>query len=507
LTTERNLLRTLIDTAPALIVVRDREANLILVNEEMARSYRTTPDAMQGRNQMEFARLYPWKEEEILEGLKRDRDVIDSQQPVLVAEQPFTMPDGSRKWLQTAKAPLSLPGHPDCALTVAFDITEQKRLEEQLRQSQKMEAIGTLAGGVAHDFNNLLTAISGYSEFLLQALDPLSAEYGDVVTIKRSAERATDLTRQLLAFSRRQILKPRILSLNQVITDIVKMMERIIGEDVQLDVHLADGLGQVKVDPGQMEQVLMNLLVNAREAMPDGGTVTVETRNVRLDETYSRGHAEVRPGAYIALSVSDSGPGMDAETLSHIFDPFFTTKEMGTGLGLATVYGVIRQSEGHISVYSEMGLGTTFKIYLPRVDPADAAETEQASKQPLQGTETILLVEDEAGVRHMTFRALTRYGYQVLAARNGEEALLFCRQGEQKVELLLTDVVMPGGMSGPDLADRLGRIYPGLKVLYMSGYTDRAIVHHGALDPGVAFLEKPFSPTDLAGRIRDILDP
>jgi PAS domain S-box-containing protein len=389
-----------------------------------------------------------------------------------------------------------------------FDITERKRLEEQLQQSQKMEAIGRLAGGIAHDFNNLLTAIMGYSELFAYELDPKDPRQRFVQEIHKTAQRAASLTRQLLAFSRKQVLQPRVLDLNAALASIEKMLRRVIGEDIDLVTRLSPDLGSVKVDPGQIEQVIMNLSVNARDAMPRGGKLTIETANVDLDDDYARRHVGVTPGAYVMLAVSDTGSGMDPETQSRIFEPFFTTKShgAGTGLGLSTVYGIVKQSGGHIWLYSEPGRGTTFKIYFPRVE--EEAETEQPTPvipQPTGGSETILLVEDEEVVRDVAHRILLRYGYNVLVAEHGEEALHICETHDGAIHLMITDVVLPQ-MSGRELADRVTGLRPEMKVLYVSGYTDNAIVHHGVLEPGTAFLGKPFTPDTLAVKVREVLD-
>jgi signal transduction histidine kinase/CheY-like chemotaxis protein len=385
---------------------------------------------------------------------------------------------------------------------------EMAALQEQFRQSQKMEAIGQLAGGIAHDFNNLLTVISGYSEFSLRELQGDSDLRENLEEIKKAARRASDLTRQLLAFSRRQILEVKVLDLNIVLRDLDKMLRRVIGEDIELVTILAENLGGVKTDRGQIEQVIMNLSINAKDAMPTGGKLTIETANVKLDEEYAHSHIAVTPGRYVMLSVSDTGVGMTPEVRDRVFEPFFTTKEMGkgTGLGLSTVYGIVKQSGGNIWVYSEPGRGTTFKIYLPRMDePLDERVERMVEKELPRGDETILLVEDDKEVRMLAMRILKTQGYRVLEASHGGDALQVLKEREGSIHLLLTDVVMPE-MSGRELANRLIPFHPKMKVLYMSGYTDSAIVHHGVLDKGVNYIQKPFTVDGLARKVREVLD-
>ena len=395
------------------------------------------------------------------------------------------------------------------------DITDRRRAEdalrikdEQLRQAQKMEAIGRLASGIAHDFNNLLTVINGYSELALSH-ERLGTELRqDLEQVKACGFKAALLTRQLLAFSRKQVLEPKVLDLNKLVGDIESLLRRIIGEDIALLSHLDPALKPLKVDPGQMDQVIMNLAVNARDAMPRGGRLLIETKNVQFDDTYTRLHSYVKPGAYVMLAMSDTGEGMRAETRSRIFEPFFTTKEpgKGTGLGLSTVYGIVKQSGGSIEVYSEEGTGTTFKIYLPQNDDHTAASNElQARLDVLRGTETILLVEDDDMVRALARVMLERLGYAVLHANNGAEALRICLSHSGSIHLLITDVVMPG-MSGRELAGRLLQQWPAIKVLYMSGFTDDAVILHGLVQAEHSFLQKPFSSSTLASKVRHVLD-
>jgi signal transduction histidine kinase/ActR/RegA family two-component response regulator len=388
------------------------------------------------------------------------------------------------------------------------EVAERKLAEEQLRQAQKMEAVGKLAGGVAHDFNNLLTVINGHTDLSLRRMGQGDPLYRKLEAVKEAGERAATLTRQLLAFSRKQILQPKVLDLNHVIYETNKILQRLIGEDIDLLIGLTPDLGKVKADPNQIEQVLMNLSVNARDAMPRGGKLTIETHNVDINEEYASKHFSVQPGRYVMLAISDTGCGMDAETQARIFEPFFTTKEVGkgTGLGLATVYGIVKQSGGNVWVYSEVGRGTTFKIYLPCVDNPARELTGSAEDTQLQvGTETVLLVEDEQIVRDMTREILQESGYRVLEAKHGQEALIVAEQHHGPIHLMLSDVVMPQ-MSGRELAAQLTPLRKDMKVLYMSGYTDDAIVHHGVLDEGMAFIEKPFTPNALARKVRDVLN-
>jgi CheY-like chemotaxis protein len=372
-----------------------------------------------------------------------------------------------------------------------------------------METVGRLAGGVAHDFNNILTVIKGYSQLSLSQIKEGHPLRGNIEEINRATERGEDLTHQLLALSRRQIMDLKVLNLNALVEGLGKMLRRVIGEDIEMVTVLADDLGRVKVDPGQIEQVILNLAVNARDAMPKGGKLTLETANVELDEFYARSRISVTPGRYAMLSVSDTGCGMSPEVREQIFEPFFTTKQegQGTGLGLSTVYGIIKQSSGNIWVYSEPDQGTTFKIYLPRVEEeADALPSCGDTDPLLKGSETVLLVEDEASVRELAARILREQGYKVLKASNGKEAMRIGRKhfGE-KIHLLLTDVVMPQ-MGGKELHDRFVALHPEAKALFVSGYTDTTINHHAIFKPGMPFLQKPFSPTSLAKKVREVLD-
>jgi signal transduction histidine kinase/ActR/RegA family two-component response regulator len=394
-------------------------------------------------------------------------------------------------------------------ITGAFqDITTQKRLEAQLLQAQRLEAVGQLAGGIAHDFNNLLTAIRGFAELARRNIGTDASSGEDLDQVLLAADRAAELTRQLLAFGRRQVLRPRVLDPAEIVEGVVPLLRRLLGEHIELSTHIATGLGRVRIDPSQFEQVIVNLVVNSRDAMTDGGNLTIEVADLELDTDYVATHAEVSAGPHVRISVSDTGHGMDEATLTHIFEPFFTTKEPGdgTGMGLATVYGIVKQSGGSINVYSEPGYGTTFKIYLPRVDEeaTPLVQGEPAGAMPT-GTETILLVEDEDSVRAFAVRVLSEQGYLVLDAANGAEALALAAAHGEPIDLLVTDVIMPG-LQGHQLAVRMLAIRPGLRVLYVSGFTENSVVHHGVPDHGVVFLPKPFTGEALCTAVRQALD-
>jgi PAS domain S-box-containing protein len=414
--------------------------------------------------------------------------------------------DGTIIDVEIAASPIGFHGQA-AWLVLASDVTEEKRLEAHVRQAQKIDSVGRLAGGIAHDFNNLLGVITGYGELLQRDVGPGHPAFGRVVEIRKAADRAAALTRQLLAFSRKQVLEPRVLNLNVVVAETEKMLRRLIGEDIQLITVFDDAIGRVRADPGQIEQVIVNLAVNARDAMPQGGKLIIETANVDLDDIYVRSHPDARPGPHVMLALSDTGHGMDAKTVSQLFEPFFTTKGpgKGTGLGLATVHGIVRQSGGHVSVHTEAGRGTTFKVYLPRSDGQHDAQAPAAAVASADGTETILLVEDEPSLRMMIGEILQAAGYVVLEGPSPEEALAAAGSYSGHISLMLTDVILPR-MSGPQIAEALRSSRPDTRVLFMSGYTDDAIGHHGILAPGVHFLQKPFTSESLLHKVRDVLD-
>ncbi len=491
--------RLLFETNPQPMWVFDRESYAFLAVNEAAVQH------------------YGWSREEFLRMTARDiRPPEDVPALEALVERTFgparpgvfrhLRKDGSIIEVETVGNPMPFNGRP-AIMVLANDVTEQRRLEEQVRQVQRMEAVGRLAGGVAHDFNNLLTVISGYTEMLVKALQDRPADQRRAEEIQRAAGRATALTRQLLAFGRKQVMEPRVLELDKVVEGMLPMLARLLGEHVEVRVERASALGQVKADPGQIEQVVMNLAINARDAMPDGGTLVVELADVELAGGTGP-DAPLHTGPHVMLAVRDTGCGMDATTQARIFEPFFTTKEVGkgTGLGLATVYGIIQQSGGTIRVESEPGRGATFRIYLPRVvEEAGAAQDAAPGRGALTGHETVLVVEDEPVVRALEQEVLSAHGYHVLVASSAHEALRAEQACLEPIALLITDVVMPGP-SGRELAQEFVRRRPRARVLYVSGYANDAFVNRGLLQPGTWFLQKPFSPEGLAGRVREILD-
>jgi two-component system cell cycle sensor histidine kinase/response regulator CckA len=496
-------LRQAVDASGEVVFMTDGEGTITSINPEFTRLYGYTEAEVVGKVTPRILKSGTLRPEEYADFWSTILDKRVARGEIVNKTQ-----DGRYVTVESSTNPI-LDEHGDITgfLAIQRDITGRKQLEEQFRQAQKMEAVGRLAGGVAHDFNNLLTIINGYAQLLLERSESTSSAHDQAIQILNAGERAAALTRQLLAFSRKQVLAPTILDLNRVLESMHGMLRRLIGEDVELVTIPRDSLGQVKADPGQVEQVIMNLVVNARDAMPRGGRLTIETGNVDLDESYARTHVNVTPGPYVMLAVSDTGCGMDAETITHIFEPFFTTKEQGkgTGLGLSTVYGIVKQTGGHVGVYSEPGQGTTIKVYLPRLDRVIEPPAEKEEVTRLSGTETILVVEDEAGVRSLIQSVLDRHGYTVLIAGSPAEAAKLSEQRQGQIHLLLTDVVMPG-FSGKELADHLAFARPDMKVLFISGYTADAIAHHGILDADTAFLQKPFTPNALLRKVRETID-
>jgi two-component system, cell cycle sensor histidine kinase and response regulator CckA len=528
LKTERDNLAAILRASPVGLLVFDDEAHLITASPEAERMFQRNLETEEHLRCGEFLGCYNHStnsegcgEAELcascalnsaIRGALREGKGVQNQECTLERQV-----NGSKEklFLSFGAEPVILEGHRH-AVVVIQDIsdrilTEQRneRLTQQLQQAMKMEAVGRLAGGVAHDFNNLLTGIGGYTELLISNLNPQDPMLEDLNEIKKASQRAVTLTSQLLAFSRKQLIEPRVLSLNDLIAGLQKMLQRLIGEDIELKTIFSKQLASVKIDPGQYEQILVNLAVNARDAMPDGGKLTIETANIDLDEDYNATHPYIKPGLHAMLAVSDTGCGMSAEVKSHLFEPFYTTKQKGrgTGLGLATIYGAVKQSGGTIEVYSEPEKGTTFRIYLPAIaQPAEFLDIETSSSSSLPGgEETILIVEDEQMVRELATKILSRLSYNILTASHGVEALEIARNYAGIINLLVTDVVMPG-MNGRQLAEQLQQIRPQIKVLFTSGYTENAIAHHGIIDSNLNFIGKPYNSRDLAHKIRRILD-
>ncbi|HEY3013035.1 MAG TPA: ATP-binding protein [Gemmatimonadales bacterium] len=501
----QHFLRQVIDTNPHIVFVKDWEGRYVLANQAAAALYDTTVDTLIGKRDADFNP----RSDEVERFLRDDREVMSSQRAAHIAEEPVTKTKtGETRWFQTVKVPLlSSDGKTRQVLGVATDITQRKQLEEQFRQAHKMEAVGRLAGGVAHDFNNVLTIIRAQTEFLLADLVGDDPRRADVLEIQSAADRAAAFTRQLLAFSRRQLLQPEILELNAVISGMEMMVRRLVGEDVVLLTKLHPELPTVWADPSQLQQVVLNLAVNARDAMPRGGTLLIETGLVELDDQFPSQHPTMKPGLHVVLVVTDTGCGMDPATRSRIFEPFFTTKESGkgTGLGLSTVYGIVKQSGGHIWVYSEVGRGTTFKLYFPpHHGVAKVVEPERMTAPALGSGATILLVEDEGPVRSTVRRLLERHGYKVLEAANGQDALTLVAARRTEIGLVLSDMVMPG-MGGMELASRVRTLSPNLPVLLMTGYTEEAITRAGDRPLDEQIIEKPFTVHAMLEKVRGAL--
>jgi PAS domain S-box-containing protein len=499
----QRLLQVVTEGTPAAIYLKDRHGRFVWVNAAAAATVGRRVEEVIGKDVAAF------QDPETVRRVNEDDRRIMASGHAETYEQVVTGPNGTQTYLTTKVPHRDEAGNIIGLLGVSRDISDRKRLEEQLRQAQKMEAIGRLAGGVAHDFNNLLTAIMGYSDLILMDCpDPEFPTHGHAEEIKRAAERAASLTRQLLAYSRQQVLSARVLNLNTIVADMEKMLRRLIGKEIELVTRLDPALRRVTADPGQVEQVLLNLVLNARDAMPDGGELTIDTANVELDDAYAWAHVDVRPGAYVRLSVADTGCGMTEEVRRHVFEPFFTTKEIGkgTGLGLATVYGIVKQSGGHVEVVSAPGCGAVFQVFLPHArEPGRAEDNDGTPARLPTGSETILLVEDEEAVRTLARSVLRRHGYQVMDAGLGTEALQLCEQHAGPIHLVVTDVVMPH-MNGRELHQQLCRCRPAIKVLYISGYPGDAIGQLGVLEPGCDFLPKPFAPDALVRKVRELLD-
>jgi PAS domain S-box-containing protein len=503
---EHNLLRALIDSIPDLIYVKDVMSRFVLINTALARFYgMAAPDEIVGKTDLDFlphelaARYYA-----------EEQAILQSGELLINREEMVVNQVGKTRWLLTSKMPLwNSEGQIAGLIGLGRDITDYKNIEAQLLQSQKMESVGRLASGIAHDFNNLLTALAGYAELALDALPSNEPARADLIEIRKLTKRAAGLTRQLLAFARKQIIEPRVINVNDLLLEIDQLLRPLISEDIERVMRLSPDLWDTRADPVQIEQVVVNMAINARDAMPNGGKLMIETANIQLDNAYTLGQSGVTASEYVLLSISDTGTGMDVAVQAHLFEPFFTTKAegRGTGLGLATSYGIIGQHGGHISFQSETGHGTTFTIYLPRAEATAASAAPTATMPKLSaGTETILLVEDEPAVLALAARVLRAQGYQVLEAADGAEALRVAKEFEgPTIHLLLTDVVMPE-MGGRALAESLRALLPGLKTLFISGYTGGAFTHRSEMEASIDLLQKPFSPTTLVQKVRAVLN-
>ena len=499
-----NALRMLIESLPIGLIITDKKGKITDLNESSLRMFGY------GRHELleqSIETLLPERLRNSHQGHRAGYIRNPHVRPMGVGMELFARrKDGTEFPVEVSLGPLAGEDRTLVSTTVV-DITERKKIEQQLHLAQRMEAIGQLAGGIAHDFNNLLAVIMGSADILVDALprgDPLGRK---VEMIRSAGSSAADLIRQLLAFSRQQMVQPVVLDVSKIIARTQGMLQRIVGEDIEFKVVVEDSVGSIKADPGQIEQVLLNLAGNARDAMPKGGRLTIRASNVELDESDRKRHAPVVPGPYVMLAIEDTGCGMDLKTQRRIFDPFFTTKELGkgTGLGLATVYGIVKQTGGYIWVYSEVGHGTIFRVYLPRVGKAvQIAEREPSEVEELQGSETILVAEDSESLREMAQEYLESIGYTVLSAVSGEKALQWAKDFQGPIHLLLTDVVMPE-MSGPELANQMASLRPGVRIIFTSGYTVDAVAGQGILDPNVAFIQKPYRPKALAKKIRQVL--
>jgi PAS domain S-box-containing protein len=495
--------RGVLENSPIGIIRLDKDLKIIYENPEMERIMGVPSGEKSKTMGMDIRDIPSIKEAGISTVFN---DLLKGKK--ISGETPFTSIYGKKTYLSFSGVPIFEEEKFEGAVLVINDITERKELEQQFLQAQKMEAIGRLTGGIAHDFNNLLTSIIGYAEMSKMKLSPEESIYNYINQIIKASEQATGLIEKLLAFSRKAITQPKVLNLNSVIKDFKNVLERMLGEDIILEFIPGEGLGNIEIDPHQIEQIVMNLAVNSRDAMPKGGKLVIETKNVELDKSYINKYPYAKAGRYVLLSISDTGCGIDKEILPHIFEPFFTTKKKGegTGLGLSTVYGIVKQCGGHINVYSEVGKGTTVKVYFPRIDKLanEIISSIKTSELP-RGKETVLVVEDEKSIRKLIMRILSQCGYKVLLAKNEKKALSLWDKYGGNIDLLLTDIVLPGPC-GKELADKLTSLRPGLKVLYMSGYSDNVIFHHEILEKELNFLQKPFTPQELALKVRKVLD-